>query len=465
MSGSRHRDTIAAIATGPSPGPLGIVRISGPTAFAIAERVFQGSVFRARLRQSHRVYYGRLCDPLSKDPIDEALLTTFRAPKSYTGEDTVELSVHGSPFLLSSALDAVICAGARQATPGEFTFRAFSNGRMDLAQAEAVADLIAARSALAAQAALRLREGGLSHQIRDLRERLLAASATIEMILDSDDDDVPCDAHDLRALLVGVRESVAGLLRSFSVGRVVRDGFKVAIVGRTNVGKSTLLNALAGRARAIVTSTPGTTRDLIEETVDLGGLAVTLIDTAGLRTPRGPIERQGIELALDAAASAHGVIVVLDATRRISGTDVAAIRKAGDRCIVVVWNKTDLVAEGLHQRLMCQPLLVQQGRPIAMVSAARRLGLEHLEEMIVHAALGGASLVEAPVVTHARHAEALRTAEAGILHAMSVLDDAGEPAKAAFDVREAADALGDILGITSPEDVVHAVFERFCVGK
>lgn len=459
------RDTIAAIATGPAPGAIGIVRLSGPDALRVAGTLFRGSRFDAGTAKSHRIYHGVIHDPRTGEALDEALLLLFRRPRSYTGEDVVEFSCHGGPYVLSSVLSATIAAGARHAEPGEFTYRAFLNGRMDLAQAEAVADLIQARSAGAHRAALRQRDGCLSAKIASLRTTLLGAHATLEASLEYDAEDDAPDTHAAATALRSVMADIKALLRTVKLGRVLRSGYRIAIVGRPNVGKSTLLNALAGRDRAIVASTPGTTRDIVEENVSLGGLPVTLMDTAGLRRPRGEVEQVGIERALDATARADAVLVVFDAARRWTQADRRVFEAVSGRCAAIVWNKTDLVPPSLVERLASRYPSPTRSAPVFLVSAVTGTGIPALEEALVQHISRDSDSSDVDVVVHERHAEALDLAKRALLSALDHLEGAEEPVLAADDVREAADALATVVGATTNEDIVREVFRRFCVGK
>lgn len=458
-------DTIAAIATGPAPGAIGIVRASGPDALTIAARVFRSSAIPGTGPASQRVYHGHVLDPFAGEVVDEALLTAFLAPRSYTGEDIVELSCHGSPLVLQRVLTALTSSGARHAQPGEFTLRAYLNGRMDLAQAEAVADLIAARSEAAARAALRQREGYLSKTIVRLRAALLEALTLVEGAIELDDEEDACSAAAILTSLERAADGIDALLRTVRLGHVVREGFRVAIVGRPNTGKSALLNALAGRSRAIVLPTPGTTRDVVEETVSLRGLPVTFLDTAGLRTARSRAERAGVALAGDTASSADAVLVVLDASRGWLAEDARAIESAGARCAAILWNKADLVGSSRLSHLLGHPCLASRGCPTLAISAETGEGLGALESAVYAAAVGDSAQTEDVVVTSGRHAQALTSARESIARVLSGLGRGLELVQVGFELRDASDALGSITGETSPDEIIRSVFANFCVGK
>lgn len=460
----KERPTIAAIATGPVAAPIGIVRISGHEAFSIAEKVFHGSGFTAASAESHRIYYGHVVDPTTGEHIDESLLLTFRAPRSYTGEDVIELSCHGGTYVMGRVLDAVIRAGAQHAEPGEFTLRAFLNGRLDLAQAEAVADLIQARSERALRSALRQRNGFLSSRIRRLYEATLFAAATLEALLEFDEEDRPPDVQQVRSSLERVREEVLTLIRTARVGRIVREGYRLAILGRPNVGKSTLLNALAGRDRAIVTSTPGTTRDVLSETITLAGWEITLYDTAGIRRARGAVEEEGVRRSLAMARSADGAIVVLDATTGWTAGDRRVLQTVEAPVVAIVWNKRDAVPPDVLEARVQDPRTRQWSQVVLAVSALTQEGLSALEECLVRHISQNEPQSDSEVVVHDRHLQALRSAEEHLQSALEILREM-EPVVAAEELRLASETLGSVIGVTTPEDVVREVFSRFCVGK
>jgi len=459
------RDTIAAIITAHAAAPVGIVRVSGPDAFSIGGRVFRGSGFNAAHAESHRIYYGHVHHPQTQEMLDEVLLLTFRRPRSYTGEDTIELSCHGGTYVLGQVLSAVLTAGARHAEPGEFTLRAFLNGRMDLAQAEAVADLIQARSARALRSALQQREGFLSRRIAALRRQALEAAATIEAWLELDEDESPPDAGSLRASLSQCAASIESLLRTSEVGKIVREGFRIAIVGRPNVGKSTLLNALAGRDRALVTPTAGTTRDVVSDTITLGGFNLTLYDTAGIRPAKGMVEEAGIQRAIEMASQADGVLFVLDARRGFTTGDQAVLQSINRPLIAVLWNKRDAVPESRLRKLLDTQIATNDVTPVLTVSALTGAGLDVLESVLNQHVRQASESSENEIVVRERHAEALRRALESLQASFRHLEGSDEIVLAAEELRRASDHLGAIIGETTSEDVVREVFARFCLGK
>lgn len=450
-------DTIVAPATPPGEGGVAIVRLSGPRAEALLREAFRSRSRPAR-PLSHHLYHGHLCRA-DGAVIDEVLAVVMRAPHSYTGEDVAEVHCHGGVHLLRSVLDLFITAGARLARPGEFTERAFLNGRLDLAQAEAVAALIGARSEQAARAALAQLDGRLSQALHgfagELRELLLLVEAHIDF---SDDDLGALDLGAVAARAAAVRRKMQELAATFDAGRPLREGVNVLILGRPNVGKSSLLNALLGEARAIVTAIPGTTRDTVEEQLVLGGIPVRLVDTAGVRDTADPIEQEGVRRAQAKARAADLVLLVIDASIPLTAEDCMAIELAPPARTLVVRNKSDLPAAGPFEALTAFSRQVD-------VAARSGAGLPALQEAVVSFFGGEAAgaLAEGAVVTERRHREAL---EAGCAALERFAVAAGAPLEClALELREALAALGLITGETTPEDLLQEIFGRFCIGK
>ncbi len=457
-AGPSPDDTIAAPATAVGEGGLAVIRISGSDARRVASRVFRSAGLHSvplTDAASHTVHYGHI---VSHDAtLDEVLVTVLRAPRTYTREDTVEISCHGGPVVTRQVLAAVLAAGARLADPGEFTQRAFLNGRLDLAQAEAVADLIRARTDLAAAAALDQLGGRLSGQIRQLRDDLLNLLAHLEAHLDFPEEDIVPDTRDrLLARLESAGKGMGALRQTAREGRILRRGIRAAIVGRPNAGKSSLLNLLLGQERAIVSPVPGTTRDTVEETADIRGIPVVFVDTAGLRTTTDAIEAEGVRRSHAAAESAEIVLHVLDSSEPLHPDDALLLRAWRSRAVIQVLNKSDRSPQ-LH---------LPEGRTGVWVSATGGAGLEVLKEAIERLVWSGRVTADnLPVTVNARQADALGRGEEGTRRAGEALA-AGESLElVALEVRIALGALGEITGQTTTDELLDAIFGQFCLGK
>ena len=453
-------DTIAAIATPPVPAAIGILRLSGPQAAQIAERCFKPLGPKGLLeRPSKTLVYGDLLDS-GGVAIDRVLCTVSLAPHSYTGEDTAEIHCHGSPMVLQLGLEALFAAGARQAQRGEFTRRAFLNGKLDLAQAEAVGDLLDARSREGARHAASQLAGALSEQIAGIYSALLDVMAHFHAVLDYPDEDIdPFTARQLGESLSAQRTALGKLADSYRRGQYLRDGVPCAIVGRPNAGKSSLLNALVGYDRAIVTNIPGTTRDTVEERVELGGVTLRLIDTAGLRDSDDPIEQLGVERSRRAMEQAGLILVVLDQSSPVDGEDIALVQQAAALApTIILLNKMDLPA-----RLeWTEELDIAAHTPIC---AKTGQGIDDLAELISWEfpqekgqQLGG-------IIANARQAEAVHRALEGVERAGDALNMGVTPDALLTDVEQALSALGELTGQSVREDITDRIFERFCVGK
>ena len=456
-----NADTIAAIATPAGPGALGIVRLSGPEACAIAGRVFRSGTGDPASFESHTVHFGRVAT--DGETLDTVLLTVMRAPRSYTGEDTVELSCHGGRVVLRRVLGAVVAAGARPAEPGEFTRRAFLNGKIDLAQAEAVQELIAAESELGARVAAEQLQGRLSAEIGALRDGLVEVLAEIEAAIDFPDEGI--ELAD-RAVLVGrlgsLRERAAAFLGTFEEGRRVREGVRVVIAGKPNVGKSSLLNALLDEERAIVTEHPGTTRDVLRESLVCQGVALRVADTAGIREPRDAAEAEGVRRSREALREADLVLFVLDGAAPIDERDFEIAGRLKKRPFITVINKMDLPQHADFD--MLDPRLL--GCATVHTSALERTGLDALKDAVVEAAWpSGLPSSDAAVVTRVRHRDALARAEAAMAETVTALEERRGLELAAVDAREALGALGEIVGAVTTDDILHTIFSKFCIGK
>lgn len=459
-------DTIAAIATPPGEGGIGIVRISGPAAFSIADRLFTTRAGAPSLLPSHTIHYGLIRDPESGEHIDDALLLPFRKPRSYTGEDVVEFSCHGGPVTLGRVLTLALRAGARLAEPGEFTQRAFLNGRMDLAQAEAVCDQIRARTEAAQRLALRQREGALSREVARLREDLVSALAAVEVTIDFSEEVGDLDYATMAERLAEIRANVERLIATANRGRIYREGVRLCIVGRPNVGKSSLLNALLRENRAIVTPIAGTTRDVIEETAHVRGIPLIAIDTAGLRETEDPVERIGVERARAAIETASLLLFVIDASAGWTEEDASIATQITGRRTVWVLNKVDLISPPEIQQMEAITASYRSGSPLVPISATEGTGRELLEETIACLLLGGEGIgVEEVMVSNVRHLHALEEARNSLLEAERTTAETLPPDFISIDLRAALDSLGRITGETATEEIIHRIFHDFCIGK
>jgi len=460
-----ENSTIAAVATPLGAGAIAIVRLSGPRAEEILRRLFRPAKTNFPLK-SHRLHLGRLVDPQTGRLVDQVLCTFMKAPATYTREDIVEIHCHGGPVAARRILELVLHYGAELAAPGEFTRRAFLAGRIDLTQAEAVAELVGARSAAEAQLAAAQLAGGLRDRVEALRRPLLEILAHLEVAIDFPDEEAEIIAPDQAAERLD-REVLAPLdrlLAAYDSGRVFREGLKAAIVGRPNVGKSSLLNALLKTDRAIVTPVPGTTRDLIEAEAVLSGLPMTLIDTAGLETPPADeIEAEGQRRAAARLAAADLVLLVLDRSRPLTDEDRRLFAAAPAGRTLLVLNKIDLPAAFT----LDQAADFLGGGPAVEISALTGQGLDRLQEEIFKTACGGpASPDQVPdLVPNLRHKKALEAARPALARAVEGLKNGLAPELAALEINLALEALGGLIGLTTPDDVLEEIFSRFCLGK
>jgi len=455
-------DTIAAIATPPGEGAIAIVRLTGPRAIAIAGKVFQG---RARLSDiaTHTLQHGIIIDPRSGEAIDEVLTGVMHQPGSYTGEDMVEINCHGGQLLSQKILELLLRHGARLATPGEFTRRAFLNGRIDLLQAEAVVDLIRSRAELSLKLAQRQLSGQLSRQIDAIRQELIQSLAVVEAELDFSDQDLAVSASDqVQTPLLRVQQVIEQLLSGARLGEHLRAGFKVVLVGRPNVGKSSLFNALLETDRAIVTPLPGTTRDILAEDLSLAGLPIRLLDTAGLHAPEGLIEKEGVRRTRAQMVSADLLVVILDGSEHLMEEDREILLETEDHRNLLVINKSDLsvVIEAESLKKTCP------AQRIMWTSATRGDGLRELSAAIREELCDGqgAQLAE-PLISTARHREALERTSEMVRQALRQLQNGANEELVAVDLRSALEALGEITGETCHQEILDRIFSQFCIGK
>jgi tRNA modification GTPase len=449
-------DTIVAIATPPGRGALGVVRLSGPRALDIATQVLE----RIDPLQPRHATFTRIRAGCNSDAaaFDEVVATFFRAPRSYTGEDVVEISTHGSPVVLQGVVRSARTAGARLAEPGEFSLRAFLNGKRDLIQSEAVADLIDAATPLQARVAFDQLEGTLTQRIARIDSALFDVIARLEASLDFPDEGYhfiePCRAA---RDIAGIIATLDDLLGEATRGRMIREGATVVIAGRPNVGKSSVFNMLAGAGRAIVTAIPGTTRDLVTEAVDVEGIAVSLVDTAGWRDTSDVVEREGVERGTQARGIADLILLVIDRSERLAPEDRRLIDENAQQKRIIVLNKADLV-----------PLAdaSEMPAPIAEVSAITGEGFEELRRLIAAALTGGEQLRDAAPISNLRHIALLEQCRASLGEACEAAEAGGVPEEFLLtDLQAARFSLDEIVGRRTSEDVLRHIFERFCVGK
>lgn len=460
-------DTIAAIATAAGNSGIGIVRISGEEAVSIADRIFcagkgSGPETKKKLKdaESHTIHYGFIFD--GEETVDEVLVMLMRRPKSYTAEDTVEINCHGGMLVLRRVLETVLKAGARLAEPGEFTRRAFLNGRIDLSQAEAVIDVINAKNDYALKSSIRQLRGSLSEKIRSLRSRILYEIAFIESALD-DPEHISLDGYpkELSEKIDAMEKEMSEMVRSLSNGRVISEGIRTVIIGKPNAGKSSLMNVLVGSERAIVTDIAGTTRDILEERISFEGISLNIVDTAGIRNTEDTVEKIGVLRALEAAEDADLVIYVVDASVKLDENDFRIMEFIRDRKAVVLLNKSDLepvVSEKELFRL--------SGHHAISVSAKEETGIDELGREIKKLFFTGEiDFNDQILITSVRHAEVLREALESIrMVKTSILDGMPEDFFS-IDLMNAYEKLGLIIGESVEDDLINEIFGRFCMGK
>jgi tRNA modification GTPase len=455
-----EEDTIAAIATPPGEGGIAIIRISGMDAENIATKIFARAHSKNGRLTSHRLYHGAIYDPKTNGKVDEVLLTIMRKPRSYTGEDVVEIHCHGGAFLVRRILGLALSQGARQAERGEFTKRAFLNGKMDLSQAEAVLDLIRARTDKAAELALSQAGGELSKWIHDLREELLEILVQVEAAIDFPDEEIELlKRRDIVAKVDCLRAKISDIIGTYEWGRLFREGAKICLCGRPNVGKSSLLNALVGAERAIVTPVPGTTRDVIEETVNLEGLPAVLWDTAGMRETNDQIERIGVDRSRQYLAKADAAVIILDGSMPLTLDDQALLQETEAKNILIAVNKSDL-----PQALKIEALVQSGVKPIASVSAKSGAGIDGLKKKLRELVIDS-EIESTAVLTNLRHRNALSRAEDSLKNAMTALEDGFAAEFVAVDLTGVCEALEEIIGGITNEEILERIFREFCIGK
>ena len=456
-----NKETIAAISTGMSNSGIGIVRISGDDAFQIIDRIYKGKKLLSEA-DSHTIHYGFIKD--GGETIDEVLVSVMRAPRTFTGEDTVEINCHGGVYVVQRVLETVLKNGARPAEPGEFTKRAFLNGKMDLSQAEAVIDVITSKNEYALQSSVSQLRGSVKKKIETMRETLLYHTAFIETALD-DPEHISVDGYGetLEKELIPIREELKKLIDSAGNGRIIKEGIQTVILGKPNAGKSSLLNVLSGRERAIVTEIEGTTRDVLEEQIYLNGLNLNMIDTAGIRQTEDVVEKIGVEKAREYAESADLIIYVADASRKLDENDREIAQIIAGKKVVVLLNKSDLEPVLTREEL---GIFLENEFPVIEVSAKEEKGIRELEQQLKTMFLSGdLSFNDEVMITNMRQKSALQDAYMSLRKVQESIEDQMPEDFYSIDLMDAYDALGSITGETIGEDLVNEIFSKFCMGK
>lgn len=465
------KDTIAAISTGMTNSGIGIVRISGSGALKTADRIYKG---KRKLSEvpGHTIHYGHIQD--GDEVLDEVLVMVMRAPRTFTGEDTVEINCHGGTFVVRRVLETVLKNGARPAEPGEFTKRAFLNGKMDLSQSEAVMDLISSQSDYALQSSMNQLKGNLKNKISGIRDRIIYHTAFIESALD-DPEHISLDGYGekLRTEAEEIMEEINKLIASADTGKIMKEGIQTVIVGKPNAGKSSLLNVLTGYERAIVTEIEGTTRDVLEEEIRLQGLNLNVIDTAGIRNTEDVIEKMGVDRAKDYARNADLVIYVVDSSRNLDENDEKIMDLICDKKTIILLNKSDLdivVTEDVMREKM-RETAVRNGKnaedvPILVISARDESGISEFEETVKRMFIkGDISFNDEIYITNARQKSALQDAAESMRKVVDSVD-AGMPEDFySIDLMDAYELLGNITGESMGEDLINEIFSKFCMGK
>lgn len=457
-----REDTIAAIATPGSGSGIGVIRISGENAIEVADKIFQPKNRNKRLPEqpTYTIHYGNIVD--GDKLLDEVIVLLMRGPHSYTAEDTVEIDCHGGTFVMRKILELVIRNGARPAEPGEFTKRAFLNGRIDLSQAEAVMDVIGAKNNYALQSSLGQLKGSLLEMIREMREKILYEIAYIESALD-DPEHISLDGYpvELGEKVDNLLKTAVDLLKSSQNGRVLREGIRTVIVGKPNAGKSSLMNVLVGSNRAIVTDMAGTTRDILEEQIQLKGLNLNIVDTAGIRKTDDPVEKIGVERAKKAMLDADLILYVVDSSADLDENDEEIISFLQDQNAIILLNKADLpsalTVEKMQERLQ---------KPTVSISAREETGMDELSDLIEHMFLSGEiSFNDQVYLTNMRHQAAMEQVQSSLMKVKESISLGMPEDFFSIDLMDAYEALGSIIGESVGEDLVNEIFSKFCMGK
>jgi tRNA modification GTPase len=457
-------DTIAALSTPPGEGGIGIVRLSGKDAIAIANSFFSSPKGKKlTYAKSHTIIYGFIVDPKTGEKIDEALVSIMRAPMTYTKEDVVEINCHGGMLPVRKTLELILKGGARLAEPGEFTKRAFLNGRIDLSQAEAVIDIIRAKTEQAEKLALQQLDGSLSAKITEFIDRIINICAHIEACIDFPEDEIDTMTKDEIAIsMQTLKDELILLVQSYDHGRLFREGVAAAIVGKPNVGKSSLLNALLRKDRAIVTEMPGTTRDVIEDCLNINGLPLIIMDTAGIRETHDLAEMEGVKRSLKAIDSADIVLAVMDASRPFDEADKEVIERAKNKKTVIIINKSDIKSPAF---IFPPPDINPQ--PVVNVSALKSDGLDELKNAVYSLCVspGDRCSPEGVLITNVRHRLCIEKAAISLGAAIEDFEHDKPLEIIAISLRESLDSLGEIKGAVTTEDILNKIFTEFCIGK
>ncbi|WP_439696809.1 tRNA uridine-5-carboxymethylaminomethyl(34) synthesis GTPase MnmE [Mucilaginibacter sp. AW1-7] len=454
---THHEDTIVALATPNGIGAIAVIRLSGLDAIAIANSVWKGKDLTKQA--SHTIHFGHIVD--GDLVLDEVLASLFVAPRSYTRENVVEISCHASGYIIESIIKLFIKKGARSAKPGEFTLRAFLNGQLDLSQAEAVADLIASNSKASQQVALQQLRGGFSTQLQALREQLVNFASLIELELDFAEEDVEFANRDqLKNLIHEITKIVGRLIQSFELGNAIKNGVNTVIAGRPNAGKSTLLNALLNEERAIVSHIPGTTRDTIEEVLNIQGINFRLIDTAGIREATDAIEQIGVQRTMEKISQSALLVYVFDAaeiTTEELNNDIESLQKPGISMLLVA-NKADLLTDA-------QLTALPHGDKLTIISAKEKQHIDELKQRIYSSSIKDQLSGDETMVTNIRHLEALQKTEEALVRVLGGIDGSITSDFLSMDIKQALHYLGEITGVVTTDDLLENIFSKFCIGK
>ncbi len=450
-----HSNTIVALSTPAGSGALGVIRLSGPDAIHIIQSVFKGKDLREQ--KTHTLHFGLIMD--GETILDEVVIGLFLAPKSYTKENVVEISCHGSDYIIKRIISLLVSKGARPAKPGEFTLQAFLNGAFDLSKAEAVADLIASNSKASHDIAMQQMRGGFSNELQDLREKLVHFASMIELELDFAEEDVEfANRGELKQLVLQINQVINRLITSFELGNVIKNGVPIVIAGKPNVGKSTLLNALLNEERAIVSHIAGTTRDTIEDEINIGGVIFRFIDTAGIRETADLIEAKGVERTLEKMKQAKLIIYMADAEQTVEEIE-EQVRGLEHQEIpfVLLINKSDLLSDEKRTSL--------EGLDAQFICAKEKIGVEELKENLLHLVNISSLNTNETILTNIRHVEALRHTEEALNRVLENVDNPITSDFLAMDIKQALHYLGEIVGEVTTDDLLDNIFSKFCIGK